>query len=396
MNLAQFSLRTRLAVLILVPLIIVSCIAVYWRFDVARKTSEDIFDRNLVMLSLAISRDVSNSGGDSLSETTARLLRDASGGRVFYHVYGPDGSFVTGYSSPPIGALSPKLENDVPSLFDAAHQGRPVRAARLAELVTVEGFSGTSVVTVWQDLSPRQNLTQALASRAISVAAALLATVAAVVAFGIRHGLRPLNDLEHAIQKRSPTDLQPIVRAIPIEARGIVDRLNNLFSEVTDAKAAQDRLISNAAHQLRNPVAAVHALAQATQAAKSPDDMKVRAQQLVVETRQTVRLTEQLLSLEQIKGVKPVLENCDVNTIVKAACERVAPAVLDRGIGFNVDLAHDLSPVMASAGMLGEAVANLIDNAVRHGADDVSQIVVSTNTTDQAAPPEDPPGIRLR
>jgi two-component system sensor histidine kinase TctE len=55
-----------------------------------------------VTTALAISRDTALSGGDALSEDTRDLLRDTSGGAVFYHVYAPDGVFVTGYATPPV------------------------------------------------------------------------------------------------------------------------------------------------------------------------------------------------------------------------------------------------------------------------------------------------------
>ncbi len=58
MRLLSSSLRLRLLILILLPLLIVACAAIYWRFVEARKTAEDIFDRQLVMLCLAVSRDV--------------------------------------------------------------------------------------------------------------------------------------------------------------------------------------------------------------------------------------------------------------------------------------------------------------------------------------------------
>jgi two-component system sensor histidine kinase TctE len=79
MSLLNGSLRIRLLVLILVPLILVSMLAVYMRFESARKTAESIFDRNLVMLCLAVSRDVANSGGDSLSRTTSEFTEKCVG-----------------------------------------------------------------------------------------------------------------------------------------------------------------------------------------------------------------------------------------------------------------------------------------------------------------------------
>ena len=80
MSILSTSLRLRLLILILLPLLVVAFAAIYWRFVEARKTAEDIFDRQLVMLCLAVSRDVAYSGGDSLSVTTQNLFEDAAAG----------------------------------------------------------------------------------------------------------------------------------------------------------------------------------------------------------------------------------------------------------------------------------------------------------------------------
>ena len=74
MKLIPTSLTIRLLVLILIPLVVVASAAIYWRINEARKTAEDIFDRQLVVLCLAISRDVASSGGDTLSATTQNFL----------------------------------------------------------------------------------------------------------------------------------------------------------------------------------------------------------------------------------------------------------------------------------------------------------------------------------
>ena len=52
MKLLSSSLRFRLFVLIMLPLLIVACAAIYWRFEEARKTAADIFDRQLIMICL--------------------------------------------------------------------------------------------------------------------------------------------------------------------------------------------------------------------------------------------------------------------------------------------------------------------------------------------------------
>lgn len=381
MNSLNRSLRLRLLVLILVPLLIVSMAAVYWRFEVARKTAEEIFDRNLVMMSLAISRDVALSCGDSLSPVTTNMFRDATGGDIFYHVYGPDGSFVTGYSSPPV---YPKhLEQptfDEPVLFNSSHLGRPIRAARLAEQVLVDGISGRSVITVWQPLEPRQMFAASMTRKAAMVAAFLLISVANLVFFGIRYGLRPLKELEAAITKRSSLDLSPIVREIPHEAKGIVARLNKLFSQVNDANEAKDRLVSNAAHQLRNPIAAVHSLAVATLNADDPDVMKNRAFELVKETRRAARLTEQLLSLERLRGKAIKKTAVDLNAFLTREASQLGARALGQNIDFELKLEHKTTFIELDETLMGEVLSNLVENAFAHGGASLTAITIQSKT----------------
>ncbi len=370
------SLRLRLLVLILIPLIVVSSVGVFWRYDGARATAEEIFDRSLVVLCMAVSRDVAYSGGDSLSVTTSNLFRDASGGRIFYHVKGPDGRFITGYSSPPVRAEPVTLELNSPIIFNAQHQGVPVRAVRLAERVEVDGITGTSVITVWQQLQPRQAFAQQLAVQTAIITAILMLTVAAVVLFGIQLGLRPLKRLEDAIQARSMTDLSPIVRRVPVEASGIVERLNALFGTLSEAHEQRERLISNTAHQLRNPVAAIHAMAQATNRARTLEDSKKRSAALVNETRQAVRLTTQMLSIERIKGVLPDFEEGDFAAFLMELTARIAPKVLESDVAFDVTIPKGPIEKNFDPTLMSEAITNLVDNALKHGGAGLTQIAV--------------------
>jgi len=373
------SLRLRLSVLILVPLFIVSTFIVFLRFENAHATAETIFDRNLVILNLAVSRDVANSGGDTLSETTSKLFREATGGTVFYHVYGPDGTFVTGYSAPPVRPTDVTLAPNTPILFNATHQGEPVRVASLAEPVDIDGLRGLSVITVWQQLQPRAQFARSLAFQTLLIASVLLLTVAAVVFFGIRLGLRPLDQLEAAIQKRSIADLSPIERRVPFEASGIVQRLNTLFDRLTEARNARERLISNAAHQLRNPIAAIHTMAQAIEAAGSLNDSKNRAAELVAETRKTMRLTQQMLSFEQINGREPRLIKTEINEFVQKFATRIGPRIMSVNIEFELKLFK--KPIFSKIDpiLMTEALTNLIENAIEHSGPTITQIKLSTS-----------------
>jgi len=217
----RFSLRARLTVLILVPLLLTVFALAFWAAGDAQQRAADRFDRSLLVTALGISRDTAFTGGDALSRETRDLLADTSGGPVFYHVYAPDGVFVTGYATPPV----PPLDVDprgVFSYFDAMYQGQSVRAVRFSDLMTIDGLSGEFTFTVWQDLSLRDGFVQSLSQRTYVVMMTLVLAVAFIVWFGVRLGIAPLLDLEDAIAQGASGDLSPIQRQIPVEVRGIV------------------------------------------------------------------------------------------------------------------------------------------------------------------------------
>ena len=370
MSARAVSLRLRLGALILVPLLVISLLAGLWRFEAARRTAEELFDRSLFAVTLAVSRDFAATGGDALSVATRDLIREASGGEVFYHVAGPDGVLVTGYAYPP--PPPPEARGaDGPVLFDASHRGEPVRVSRLRELTTVDGISGYATVTAWQTLAAREALTLRLALRAALLMSVLVATVAGVVWFGIRLGLKPLADLQQAIALRSSDELGPIRRPIPPEVAGVVKTLNTLFHQLSRTLAARDAFIADAAHQLRNPVAAVLSLAQAARDAPNDAARCLRIEETLSAARRLARLTEQLLALERVRGgldadrFAPV----DVEAIARETAERNADRALAAGIEFEFRSENHPMIVLGDRVALGEALENLVDNALSHGGE---------------------------
>lgn len=151
------SLRARLTLIILPPLLIISLIAGAWQFHNTTLRAESIFDKGLLSAAIAISRDVALSDGDAISPSTRRLLADTSGGTIFYHVFAPDGVFVTGYSTPPVlPSMAPKGATD-PFYYNSVYQGENVRVLRFQDVTLVSGIAGIFNITVWQNASVRSS-----------------------------------------------------------------------------------------------------------------------------------------------------------------------------------------------------------------------------------------------
>ncbi|MCT8160691.1 sensor histidine kinase [Pseudoruegeria sp. SHC-113] len=375
---AVYSLRLRLFLVILTPLLLLSVILGIWRTTAAEAIAEETFDRGLLAAALAISRDVAHSEGDALSPRTRALISDAGGGEVFYHVTGPGGIYVTGYAYPP-NAESTRDPAAIHYSF-AQYRDEPVRVLRMVEPTVIGNLTGDTIVTVWQRVSDRAAFANALALRAAGIIGLLLLALALVVWFGVKLGLRPLNDLQAAIALRSPNELGDIQRAVPEEVAGIVATLNRLLGQVRDNIATHQAFISDAAHQLRNPAAAILSQAETLPGVQDAAARRQREEALIKAARKSARLTEQMLSLERLRYKQEDLPATafDLNTAVRTACEDIGPLALSQGLDFALAAFPEPLPVEGDAVLIGEAVGNLIHNAMEHGGPALSAITVRT------------------
>ncbi|WP_213683641.1 sensor histidine kinase [Roseicyclus sp.] len=378
------SLRVRLTAIILVPLLLIALALGIWQLDYTRQKAEGLFDRSLLSTGLAIAADVARSGGDALSLETRDLLNDTSGGQVYYHAFAPSGVYVTGYATPP--ARPPEAVAAIGDAFygfyDSTYFGSPVRALRLRQVNTVSGISGTYTYTVWQERAVLDALARDLAWQVMVVMGVLIGTVALVVWFGVNLGLRPLLDLEDAISRRNSDDLSPIRRRVPPEARGLVLRLNALFEQVEATIQAQASFVSNAAHQLRNPIAGVLAMAEAVRRAPTPEDTRARAGELLSSARQVRDLANRLLTLERASAAGQARERVALGALLTEIARDQQARAVAQAVDLVLDLGKAQAVVMADRLMLREAVLNLIDNALRHGGPNLRHINIGLAVMD--------------
>lgn len=364
----RLSLRGRLFVLLILPLILVAAAASFARFQVATRMSEELYDNTLLAVALTISRDVVISEGDVLTEQLLDDLTAALGDPVYYRITGPGGSFVTGYSDPPDVPDGLTTGDNEPVFFDSTSQGRPVRAVVLREFISEPQFGGWVTVEVWQTISQRLALSREMLMQSILLLGSVLLTAALILWFGIQLGLKPLLDLRDAIDKRSADDLSPIRRWVPPELRPLVLTANSLFDRLTQAFALRDSFISDAAHQMRNPVAAIQSQAEAAISAPTEAELRSRVAGLAESARATSRLTSQLLSLERVRGrsLKEFVQRIDLVVLIRRRVMPFAEGQLRRGVDVGFSVVGTPRLIDGDPVLLEEMVANLLDNADKY------------------------------
>lgn len=365
----RLSLRSRLFLLLILPLIVIAGIASYARFEEAQRLSQSLYDNTLLAVALTISRDVAISEGDILTEQLLEELTTALGDPVYYRITGPGGGFVTGYSDPPDVPDGSDIQSGKPFFFDSTYLGREVRSVVLREFLNQPRLQGWMTVEVWQTVSQRAALSRDLLLQSIALLATIILSAAVILWFGIKLGLKPLLDLQHAISLRTPDDLRPIRRWIPVELRPLVQTTNSLFERLAKAFEIRSAFISDAAHQLRNPIASI--VTQAEAAVSSPDEntLRQRVASIAQSARATGRLTNQLLSLERVRGrsLRALFEDTDLVALVSAKIRAFAEIQLLNDIAVSFEVRGTPRPVHCDSVMIDEMIANLLDNALRYG-----------------------------
>lgn len=364
------SLRTRLFVLIVVPQLVLAVLASVVLHWMARDMSRNLYDDTLKVVAHAVAREVMVTKGDLIAESLLTSLEGAIGDPLFYQVHAAGGRFIVGRTDAPPMPAGREYPEAVPVFYNAVYNGAPVRAVVLREYITDPELDGWTTVRVWQTVTRREALTLQMMGQAAAVVALMVASGAALVWFGINRGLSPLTDLRNAVALRNSHELRPIRRRVPREVVPLVATINSLFQRLSLELDRRRAFISNAAHQLRNPVAAIQAQADSALNARSDADRQQRLTDLQELTRRLSRLTQQLLRLDAASD-GPDAQSCapvDLAQIVAEVARRHVPAALRRDVDLSLDGVEGPLPVAANAVLLEEAVDNLIDNALKYGA----------------------------
>mgnify|MGYP003029821580 CR=1 FL=1 len=125
-----------------------------------------------------------------------------------------------------------------------------------------------------------------------------IAFLAIAIWFVIVQVLQPLSKTARAVAKRSPSSLDPIPSTgLPYELRSLVNAINDLMRRLGDSLTAQQRFASDAAHELRTPLAAIKLQAQLLARAKTDEDRAKYAGRLQQGVARATKLVDQLLTI---------------------------------------------------------------------------------------------------
>ena len=361
---SPLGLRQRLLLTLTLPLLAVFALSVFMDYRLARQTTDLAYDQSLDYDLLDVIAHIQTSDQtltQELSEEADFMLRRDPLEKAYLSVRDSTGKLIAGDGGLPFIRVGDSASIHY---LDGNYQGQAMRMVT-RKLAAADGDVTVTMAatTVKRERARRQILTTMILPNIALIIAVILA-----VYFGVRNGLKPLDQVERDIAARSPRDLREleVETALP-DIRPILLRLNQLFVLLREATASQQRFLADAAHQLRTPVAGLQAQLDLLTAESVGSPQEERLARIEDAIERINRLVSQLLTYAQAEpsaSASQLFETVALHDLV----EKSASVFIDRAIAKNIDLGFAIAPASAQGvpWMLREILGNLIDNALHY------------------------------
>jgi two-component system sensor histidine kinase QseC len=190
-----------------------------------------------------------------------------------------------------------------------------------------------------------------------------------VMGWTVNRALKPLQRVAREVSLRTGDNLAPLAPLpVPTEVEPLSRALDALLARIQVMLSNERQFTSNAAHELRTPLAAIKAHAQVARQSTLDGERTHALDQLVRGVDRATHVVEQLLTLARLdpQGPAEKMVPVDVHAVARDVLADLAPVALANG----AELALEGEPgawVLGDATLLGTLLRNLVDNAVKYG-----------------------------
>jgi two-component system, OmpR family, sensor histidine kinase QseC len=260
-------------------------------------------------------------------------------------------------SQPMVGLAAPLK----PAFVTVAIEGIPWR------VFATKGMRGAMEVYVGERLDSRESILRAILRSTMWPMTIALPLLVAATWWAISGAIAPLRSLGQALARRRPQVLEPVVvPSAPSEMTPMLQALNDLLKRIEALMASERRFTADAAHELRTPIAAIRAQAEAALGASDPGERQHALKATLQGCDRAARLVAQLLTLSRIEsGDAMSMKVIDLVVVAKSVVADLAPLAFHKEQSIGVDAgAH--CPVRGDQTLMSVLVRNLVDNAIRY------------------------------
>ena len=180
--------------------------------------------------------------------------------------------------------------------------------------------------------------------------------------------LKPLGTITEAAAQRELTNLEPLPTGnIPIEVAPLIHAINTLVSRLSQALSAQRQFLSDAAHELRTPLAALQLQIDNLPQSPSPEALTIRIEEMRRGVRRASHLVAQLLKIARYEAQNTMTTrySVDLNASLKNVIADLIPLADNRHIDLGL-IQDDNAMILGNGEDIRILISNLLDNAIRY------------------------------
>jgi two-component system sensor histidine kinase TctE len=364
---ALLSLRRQLLLWLLLPQLALWAGGGLLTYRIALSHAEKGIDQSLTQSVRALARQVKPVGSGLLIDfpkAAQDVLEQDPDDRISYMVSSPPGQFLLGNQRLPQPSKAPAGPGE-PLLYGGLLDGKPLRFVAMDVKYGEAASPQTLRVQVGKGLAVQQRIARELVADMLAPLLALGVLLSLLMYGGIRRGLAPLTRLTAQLEHRSVNALSPIgMTQAPSEVHALVQAVNGLLDEVARSVHQEKRFINDAAHQLRTPLAGLISQVELAQRETADPALSQRLAKVLTGAQRSAHLVHQLLTLARTE-TQARREPLDLALLAREVAREWTPRALAAGM----DLGYEGDSHLVMSGdtlQLREAMANLIDNALRY------------------------------
>ena len=304
------------------------------------------------------------------------LMTDADG-----HILAGNVSHVTG------GDLFAKTELDP---ITVTYRRSAEDTSHRTALVQVVHLPGDFLLLVGRDVGEREQFRHVVTSALAWALAMMIALAAISYLFVSRNVLKRIDSIAAGARRIMLGDLagRLDVQGSGDEFDRLAESLNAMLDRIEHLIYGIKDVSDNIAHDLKTPLTRLRNRVEAALAGPA-DAARYRAvlEATIEESDQLIKTFNALLMIARIEAGSSTdggMSDVDAGAIVQDVAELYEPVADETGVELTVEAPEGLI-IHASRELLGQAVANMIDNALKHGRPESGPARIAVSTLRQGS-----------
>jgi len=311
-------------------------------------------------------------GGGIIMLVRAVERRSRQPGANLYTIASPSGDILAGnVASLQPGVLDHEGWTQIPFRYQRfTDSGKDTIHTAMAQIIRLP--NGMRLL-VGRDLGEPDRF-RGLVRQALAVALGIMGAGALLIWFVIGRGaLRRIDRMSEASQKIMAGDL---AQRLPVAGSGdefdrLSESLNAMLGRIEKLNEGLRQVSDNIAHDLKTPLTRLRNKAESALAGgDTSDDYRAALEETIGESDQLIRTFNALLMISRVEAGSSAAEmhDIDLSAVAEDTIELYAPLLEDAGIAPVTSIEPGVR-VSANRELVGQALANLIDNAMKYAGD---------------------------